>query len=214
MNERRGAIVRRAPWLLVLCAAGCVSETRGPSGEIIAEENDDGPTPLEVAENRVRVQIGELPRQAGQDLLATLETIVAHKEISLRPIREALPNADARTRSHLVYVLGRIGGPEAGRILTTALADPDPVVRFESAAALLDKGDFSGVPVLIKSLRDADRKIRFKSIESLKRFTKKDFGYDFAADAPAREDAALRWDAWWAKTRAELVYVGAVSEKR
>jgi hypothetical protein len=213
MRRRLSSVLRWSVFVLP-CVAGCVSETRGPTGEVMAEAENDGPMPLEAAENRVRAMIAELPREAGQDLLGTLERITAYREIALRPIRDALVGADARSRSHLVYVLGRIGGPEAHRIMTATLADKDPVVRFESAAALLDKGDLSGVPVLIASLRDQDRKIRFKSIESLKRFTKKDFGYDFAADEAERTAAAGRWDAWWAKTRAELIYVGNVSENR
>ncbi|HYC76411.1 MAG TPA: HEAT repeat domain-containing protein [Planctomycetota bacterium] len=192
---------------LILCAAACVSETRGPSGEIVAEE-ENGPSPVETAEAQVAALIRDLPRRSGADLLGALDRIAFYKTLALRPIGEALAKADPRTRSHLVYVLGVIGGSDAHRLIASRLGDADPVVRFEAASALLDANDISGVPVLIAYLRDGDKRIRYKAFESLKRFTKQDFGYDFAAAEPAREAAVAKWDAWWSKTRAEMLYVG------
>jgi HEAT repeat protein len=188
--------------------SACVSETIGPSGEVVAEAEVGGKTPLEAAEERVDALLDALAQSSGKDLLGVLDRLTAYKEIALGPIRRRMETADPRTRSHLVYLLGRIGGNEAHRMMAARLADKDAVVRFESAAALLERGDLAGVPVLMKSLRDPDRKMRFKAFEALRSFTKQDFGYDFAADEARRETAAAAWDAWWAKTRAELLYVG------
>jgi hypothetical protein len=194
---------------VVFFAPGCVTERRGADGAIAADEvADDGKLPLDLAQDRVRAEIGDLPRLTGRHLLSAMDRIAAYRAIAIVPIAERIDDPDPFLRSHLVYVLGRIGGPDAHRLLASRIADTDPIVRFESAAALLDAGDLGGVPVLVKMLREPDRKLRYKSIEALKRFTKQDFGYDFAADEPQRERAVAQWDAWWTKTRAELIYAG------
>ncbi len=201
--------------LLPFAMVACVSETTGPSGEVLAEAVDEGgKSPVETAEERVDYLLDELGRSRGKDLLATLDRISSYKELALAPIARRMEASEPRMRSHLVFLLGRIGGNTAHRMMAARLGDKDPVVRFESAAALLERGDMGGVPILVKSLRDPDRKLRFKAFESLKQFTKQDFGYDFAADEPRREIAAAQWDAWWSKTRAELLYVGQTSDSK
>lgn len=207
---RSRLFVRALPLLCLPFASACVSETRGPGGELLAEDSaEDGKSPLEQAEERVRAHLAVLERSTGKDLLGVVDRIVSYKEIALRPIAERMETGDSRVRSLLVYVLGRIDGTYAHAQLTARLSDPDPVVRFEAASALVDDADLSGVPLLVKALREPDRKLRFKAIEALRRLTKQDFGYDFAADEPGRERAVAAWDSWWAKTRAELLYVGA-----
>lgn len=199
--------------LVPFTLAACVSETTGPSGEVVADVTTErGKSPVEAAEERVNYLLDELGRSTGKDLLGTLDRISSYKELALAPIARRMESAEPRMRSHLVFLLGRIGGNGAHRMMAARLADKDPVVRFESAAALLERGDLGGVPVLVKALRDPDRKLRFKAFESLKNFTKQDFGYDFAADESRREVAAAQWDAWWSKTRAELLYVGRTSD--
>lgn len=57
--------------------------------------------------------------------------------VYVEPLREALAGAeDPVVRGHAAWALGRIGGEPARAALTKALADADPEVRAEAAAAL------------------------------------------------------------------------------
>ena len=100
---RSRLFVRALPLLCLPFASACVSETRGPGGELLAEDSaEDGKSPLEQAEERVRAHLAVLERSTGKDLLGVVDRIVSYKEIALRPIAERMETGDSRVRSMLV----------------------------------------------------------------------------------------------------------------
>jgi HEAT repeats len=192
--------------LLVL--AGCITETRTRTGEVI-EENPPPKcekTPVELVEAQVRQRIEHMRYESGTELLRTMEAIASCKEIALRPIAEEMTTSDPGVRANLVYTLSMIGGGKAHALVSRQMGDKSPVVRYEVAASLLQFKDWSGVPVLIGFLEDEDRRLRFKSFQALSSFAKQDFGYDFGAPEPERTAAVTRWKAWWSEKQSDLVY--------
>ena len=147
-------MVRWILWsVLASCLlVGCVTET---SRDGVQEPESKSPLdetasdPVEQVEDVVRRQIEGLATQSGRPLLRSVQTILAYKELARKPVLTALEDADDRTRAHLVYCLGYLGGTEVRAALVEHLGHPNPVVRFEAAAALTQQSDFAGVPVLL-----------------------------------------------------------------
>ena len=196
-----------ALFLAFLSLSGCVSETIRADGRAVEEKPaSTGPSPLEIAEQKVRRLIDRLGTVQGGERVQTMQEIQAYHEIALGPITEALETANPEIRGNLVYILGAIGGADAHQIVSSRVKDPDPVVRYEAAAALLGFKDWGGVPILIGFLSDQDRRMRYKSFQALRDFTKQDLGYDFGGNEEERAAAVSRWSKWWQQRRAELVY--------
>lgn len=188
-------------------AAGCVTETRKATGEIVEEKPPPcGPGPVEQVEAQVRKRIDHMKYESGAELLKTIETIANCKELALRPIAESLDGSEPGIRANLVYTLGVMGGSQAHALVARQISDRSPVVRYEVAAALIGFKDPSGVPILIGFLEDEDRRIRYKSFQALSAFAKQDFGYDFGAPESDRAASVDRWKSWWAAKRSEIVY--------
>jgi len=192
----------------LLAITGCVSETRTSTGEIIEDRKpiSGEKTPVEQVETQVRQRIDHMRYESGTELLKTIETIASCKELALKPIAESITTVEPGVRANLVYTLSLIGGSQAHGLVTRQMCDPNPVVRYEVAASLLQFKDWSGVPVLIGFLEDPDRRIRFKSFQALAAFAKQDFGYDFGAPEPERTAAVTRWKTWWNEKQSDLVY--------
>ena len=184
--------------------AGCVTEGGdGRSGP--SPISKDGPGPVEMAEQRVGTYVARLPNLYGTRLLQVMQEIIAYKRLALTPVMEALPKADTRTQANLLYILGFLGGDKAHAAVIAHLKSEDAAVRFESAVALLHMGDWGGVPTLFAFMESPDRRHRFKASEALKQVVKKEFGFQFDAPLPKREEALTRWRGWWTGQRTALI---------
>jgi HEAT repeat protein len=154
-------------------------------------------SPVGHVEQQVRLRVSNLQNLQGAPLLASIETLIKCGALAQRPVIEGLDNSDPRVRASLVYVLGFIGGTEARIAVARRLEDTDAGVRYESAAALLQLGDVSGVPVLIQLLDNAEPRVRYKSMEAIAGLAGQNFGYEFRAAAEVRAAAVQRVRAWW-----------------
>lgn len=181
--------------------AGCVTE--GPERETA---DRDLPTPVEKAQSTVERRIQQMRYQQGRDLLATIQSIVAMKDLAREPVLAALPESDDRTRANLIYILGYLGGTGVHQTVSKYLRHGHAGVRYEAAAALLHMGDWSTVPVLINFMDSEDRLLRYKAFQALSEGTRQDFGYDFRAPDSEREQALGRWRSWWSTRRQEIIY--------
>lgn len=201
---RKGVITLSLSFLV---AIGCVTEGTAPvrdedNGRF---ENSKNPDPLEAGDNRIRSIIEELPSLRGQKLLHALEFLVSQKQLAVEPVLAALPDANSRTRANLLYVLSWSRTKEARAALVEHLNHPDTMVRYESAAGLLQQGEMSAAPVMLELLDSKDRQTRFKAIESLRNATGRDFGYQFSADDESRSAAVARWQNWWREEQGRLM---------
>lgn len=76
--------------------------------------------------------------------------------------------------------------------------DEPPGVQLERARALLNLGDWSGMPIMIDGLRSDQSYTRALCAKALEAATKETFGYDPKGAVEAREAAVDRWESWWA----------------
>ena len=85
-------------------------------------------------------------------------------------------------------------------------------IRFtddRARAALFDGAVSMGpriVPPLLVRLDSGDSSVRGAADALLRRATAQSFGFDAAADRPARDDAAMRWQSWWLGVKDRLRY--------
>ena len=186
--------------------SACV--TTYENGQLVAEREDRSgkPSRLERVQEQVNSRIERLKYEHGKELLATLQELIALERLAIAPIGQALETADSRTRAHLIYVLGFIGGGEARQLVVARLSDQSEIVRYEAAAALMQIGDWSAVPVLIAFMDSDSRRLRYKAHEILRLKTKQDYGYDFNAEAASRNEAIQQWKSWWSDRRDQMIY--------
>jgi len=201
----RHLIVVLPAFILISCVA--VDQ----NGDRVAENDVRKPKQgrLERVHESVSARIEQMKFQHGKILLRTLQQLISVKELAYVPIVKAMPDADERTRANLIYVLGFMEGhTDAHRVLAGHLKDKSEVVRFESAAALMNLGDWSAVPILIGFMDSGSRRLRYKSHEVLRDSTRQDFGFDFDAEGNSRAPALAKWKAWWEDRREEIIYQG------
>ncbi|MEZ6194356.1 MAG: HEAT repeat domain-containing protein [Planctomycetota bacterium] len=197
---------------------GCQSTvTRGgvelTPDEIAQIEAAEEKEPVDLVDERLQVVIEALNYRHGSLLLRDLEYLIGMRELAVAPILKALPDAPARTRANLIYVLGYSKMPEARQAIVDHLGYPDDVVRFEATAALLHQGDLAAVPTLIDYLQSEDKMFRYKSIQALRLATGKDFGYRFAAPEGVRAASVSDWKQWWGTEKNRLMTRAAAGEK-
>lgn len=184
-----------------LSLPGCVTE-----GAREDSARDSATPPVAQAHKAVTERIERMRFEYGKELLASVQALISLRELAKAPILEALPTTDARTRANLIYVLGYIGGPEAHASVRRHSADSDMAVRYEAAAALMQMGDWSSIPVLISFMESPDRRIRYKAFQVLRERTEQDFGYEFNAPEVQRAESVNRWKSWWDGRRREIIY--------
>ena len=160
--------------------------------------------PFEEASPALKSEIDRLVKdleyQHGAELLRSNQRLVYIGEPAIPTLLEALRSRDAKTKANATYVLGEIRDRRVVPYLEPLVENEDGSVRYEAAASLLVLGDWNvSVPVLFQGMRDPDRWNRFKAFSVLKNAFRQDFGYDWQAPEPAREEAVKRFEEWWAK---------------
>ncbi|MCA9321430.1 MAG: HEAT repeat domain-containing protein [Planctomycetes bacterium] len=163
-------------------------------------------TVIDVHEEKVGEVVEAVAFDRGPALLKDLEWLIAQRELAIPMIIDGLAEADLRTRANLLYVLGFSRSPETTRVLTDNMASPDPIVRFEAAAGLLQHGDTTSVPVLVDFLESDDQRLRYKAIEALRSGTGNDFSYSFSAPEEIRTVSVSKWRTWWQSEKQRLMY--------
>lgn len=173
---------------VALIASGCIAQ-------------DDGRDPARLSaglEAKLNRLLHKVHYSKGPEYLADLRQISAFGNYAIDSVKEKmLESDDPRLRSGAVFVLGEIyrldGNPDALEIVRTALADQDQWVRLESARALLECGERSGVPILIDGLEAEARGVRIRSFLALSSATGDGFGYQADRPTSEREPAVDRF---------------------
>ena len=78
-----------------------------------------------------------------------------------------------------------------------------PALRFERARMFLRLGDWSDAPILIAGLRNETILMRALCAQALFEATGERLGYDAKEPALTRDEAVLRWEAWWKERQGE-----------
>ena len=111
-----------------------------------------------------------------------------------------LASADSGERWDTVEQLGQAGDPRCAEHLQPLLDDNDLFVRLATARVLGDLGNTSAVPALIDALEDSEPSVRETAVLSLRRLTKREFGFDPSARAADRERRIREWRKWWERS--------------
>lgn len=72
-------------------------------------------------------------------------------------------------------------------------------LRADAAYALGEIKNKKGIEFLLRCLYDANRNVRGNAILSLRKITKRQFGYDYSAPEEKRNKSALLWESWWVR---------------
>ena len=118
----------------------------------------------------------------------------------------ALKSPKAFTRAAAARALCQTGGVPCWKAVRPLLADSDPTVRFQVAAALADAHDGQAIPVLIECLSDGSPAVAVRAEAYLVLLAG-----EWAVHAPRGSDVVARelrravWAAWWANTGGELL---------
>jgi tetratricopeptide (TPR) repeat protein len=112
----------------------------------------------------------------------------------------ALNDNDALIRTRAVQSLVSYNASDVEPLIKAALKDPKDIVRG-IAVAILEKLELPGrLELLAGMLEDSSSYVRQAGIEALRRLTRKNFQYDFKAEAEVRAKAVERWKKYIAET--------------
>lgn len=207
-SSRSFASSRRLSAVLTLAvfaaSVGCVTTTEGSSPRKKANQS-----PWLEASPVLRQQIDDqaerLPWTHGRDRIEQIQWFATVGEPAYGKLLElaqdprpdvsgsALAALGATRDSRLVPALRRVSWPES----------QPPALRFERARTFLRLGDWREAPVLIEGLRHESVMMRALCAQALFEATGDRLGYD-AKDAPlVRDEAVLRWEAWWKERQSE-----------
>jgi len=176
--------------VLALCSAGCSSTAKASSpawleaSPGLQERIDRKATSLAYTPGlEARVQLITWFAKVGEPAYPTL----------LEMMHDPRPDVAGAA-------LAALGATRDAR-LVSYLREPGPSetesVALERGRALLMLGDWSGIPVMIKGLRAEHHYTRAVCHRALSDVAHETFGFDPRGEAPAREAAVDRWEAWW-----------------
>lgn len=81
--------------------------------------------------------------------------------------------------------------------LSSGLADENVYVRMQTIEVLARAGNLAAVPFLIDALDDESENVRFAAANQLSLSTGHSFGFKQMAPESERQQAIVRWKAWW-----------------
>jgi hypothetical protein len=178
----------------------------------------------------VRLVVRRQPAGAAATLLAYLPwadndlleeaVFAALVEVGLRDgkpdpaVTAALADKIAVRRAAAAHVLGRSPRAGAHRPLSRLLADPNPRVRYEAAAAVVGAGDRAGVPVLIALLDDAPLPYAWQAEQVLYRLAGEQAPAASlgSGDITARRKCRDTWEEWW-KDRGDRIDLARLAKE-
>lgn len=141
-------------------------------------------------------------RRAAEQVLSGLDPKDAQPIVVEALKRET----DAQSQVPLVRILGRLGDNAAVPPLRDYLKSENKDLRFYAADALVRLRTKDGIPTLIEFLKsgeDAKCVIAFETLHAATTYT---FGYKFWGKPEEKEEAAKRWEEWWAQSGAAFQF--------
>lgn len=199
--------MRTLSWLVVLAAAGCVTEVirkdGSPFGNVAVAVDPADTT--EVKLGRAREWIRELTLEGvrpenhrARTELAIQRLIADLPVVTAVVVEEGLTHENPKVRENCAFVLTHAGTREVEEALVRLLDDPVETVRLGAAAGLaVGYANKVGVPLLLRALYHDDVHIRQQAANNLHVFTQQYFGYNPRAPRVERDFSAGKWETWW-----------------
>lgn len=138
----------------------------------------------------------------GSRRLELLETMESEKGVKYtEALAAAIPRLEGDTHRKAREALANRLTRMKDDTLVDYFRDDDPEIRRAAAIAAGQKDSKALVPDLIALLRDADISVVRAAHASLKALTEQDFGPAASATREERDQAVIKWIAWWSKQR-------------
>lgn len=157
-----------------------------------------------VIQGQIDMIVDRLRRETGQEFLSDIRRLVAYDVYAVPKLVELLDERDHRLRSGAAFALGDINDPRVIPALKDHLEDSNEMVRLEIARSLLTRGEWSGIPVLIRGLRSPEAAVRMHCDEALRSQTLKDFSFPVNGSPEDREASIHKWEDWWEKAQQDM----------
>lgn len=178
--------------LWAIAVVGCGSPKKSRYEELEFAE------PNKLVSKEIEERIAEIPYQHRDELFHNLLWLGQQGEQSITLLLDGLGSGEPKVRSNCAWVLGQIGDRRTIEFLRPLARDDNQAVRLEAARALVGMGDVGASPALIEGLDSDKIEVRYGCHETLKRATKRDFGYDHLEEDPSmRRVSVLQWRQWW-----------------
>ena len=87
-------------------------------------------------------------------------------------------------------------------------------LRADVSFALGELQDPKGIEFLLRCLYDESDNVRGNAALSLRKLTKKEFGYNYIAPEEERKRAARLWENWWNENKATFKITDSTDEER
>jgi tetratricopeptide (TPR) repeat protein len=160
-------------------------------------------TALEEAEPRIYSLLASGSEREAQDFLVFAFQRFTEESV---PLAVFLALDDLSTRVVRSWCLEFLRRLQRNRELLDVLRRSTGPAQLAAAIALGKNQILVGVPTLIEALEMDSEEIRRLASESLRGFTGESFGYHPRGAPLARQEAVLRWRAWWQENE------GAINE--
>ncbi|HTU22542.1 MAG TPA: HEAT repeat domain-containing protein [Gemmataceae bacterium] len=145
---------------------------------------------------------GALVKAQGARRTALLRAMEREKGVMYTEgLAAAIPKLEGETHRKARQALANRLTRMKDDTLADYLQDEDAEIRRGAALAVGQKDSKKLVPNLISLLRDSETSVVRASHASLKALTGQDFGPSATATREERDQAVLKWIAWWSKQR-------------
>lgn len=186
------------PLMLGLAASACVTTT---VGERPPSKANDSPwlQASPVLRQQIDDQAERLPWTHGTELVEQIHWFATVGEPAYPKLLQLAQDDRPAVAGSALAALGATGDSRLVPVLRqiTWKETQAEALRYERARTFLRLGDWREAPVLIQGLRSESLMTRSMCAQALFEATGERLGYDSKAAALVRDEAALRWDAWW-----------------
>ncbi|MGH7169044.1 MAG: HEAT repeat domain-containing protein, partial [Gemmataceae bacterium] len=161
------------------------------------------PKPLDSDSARLADRLVKATGASQSDLLEKMESEKGVKYTE--GLAAAIPKLEGEARRKARQALANRLTRMKDDTLADYLQDEDAEIRRGTALAIGQKDSKKLLPNLISLLRDSEMSVVRATHASLKALTGQDFGPSATATREERDQAVLKWIAWWSKQRKKPV---------
>jgi hypothetical protein len=148
-------------------------------------------------------KIGEEIVSIKEHLKKASEDVPPVEVTDLELLLPLVTDPDPGARITALIKLAAFPDPRVDEYALTALADPDPRVRFEAALLLGRRKNRSAVPKLLDLLSDESDLARHAAHRALCGISGEAIAYEPTQPADVRAAGVAAWKAWWKKQEAQ-----------
>lgn len=188
---------------LLATLAGCITTTEGQQPRKVSDSPWLEASP--VLRQQIEDEAQRLPWTHGRERIEQIQWFATVGEPAYPKLLELVQDSRADVAGSALAALGATRDSRLVNVLHQIewKETATPALRYERARMFLRLGDWSHAPVLIAGLRDESTMSRALCAQALFESTGERLGYDAKEASIARDQAVLRWEAWWKDRQSE-----------